>query len=82
MPKITRRRYLLGTVYRCDKNKMLVKASAIPRLGDKVYDGKLREIGYVSNVLGPASSPFVVVKLTRDVELPEGVEVYGRREHG
>ncbi len=79
MPKITRRRYLLGMVYRSDKGKMLVKASAIPRLGDKVFDSRLREIGYVSNVLGPASSPFVIVKLTKDIELPEGAEVYGRR---
>ena len=79
MPRITRRRYLLGTVYRCDRDRMLVRAQAIPRLGDRVFDPRLREVGYVSNVLGPASSPFVVVRLTRDVELPEGVEVYGRR---
>ena len=79
MPKITRRRYLLGTVYRCEREKILVKAQTIPRLGDRVFDPRLREIGYVSNVLGPASSPFVVVRLTKDVELPEGAEVYGRR---
>ncbi|HID04358.1 MAG TPA: hypothetical protein EYH45_03335 [Candidatus Caldiarchaeum subterraneum] len=79
MPKVTRRRYLLGTVYRSDEGKILVKASSIPNLGDKVLDNKLREIGYVSNVLGPASSPFVVVKLIKEIELPEGTELYGRR---
>jgi len=79
MPKITKKRYLLGRVYRSERNKILVKADTIPRLADKVLDNKLREIGYVSNILGPVSSPLVVVKLTRDVEIPEGVEVYGTR---
>lgn len=79
MPKITRKRYLLGVVYRVDKGKILVKAKSIPNLADKVLDHKLKEIGYVTNIIGPVSSPFVVVKLTKDVEPAEGMEIYGQR---
>lgn len=79
MPKISKKRYLLGTVYRLDKGKLLVRAKSIPNLADKVLNHKLKEIGYVTNIIGPVSSPIVVVKLTKDVELAEGMEIYGQR---
>ncbi len=79
MPRISRRLYLLGTIVRVSEDKALVAVKNIPRLADKVVDAKAREIGYVSNVFGPVKTPFVMVRLTREVSLREGVEVYGMR---
>ncbi|MCS7110135.1 MAG: hypothetical protein NZ956_01520 [Candidatus Caldarchaeum sp.] len=71
-----RRMKLLGEVLRVGKSKVLVKAYEVPRLAAKVYDGRGREIGYVSNVLGPVSSPHVSVEVVEGRELKEGEAVY------
>lgn len=54
----------------------MVKAYSVPNLAAKVYDGKGREIGYVSNVFGPVSSPFVSLKVLDRDEVEEGEAVY------
>jgi len=71
--------YVLGSVIRVHRDRLLLSAEEVPRLAEKVFDAKEREIGYVSNVFGPVSSPFITVKLTGDVELREGAEVFGKR---
>jgi len=56
---------LLGSVLHLSKsNKLVVKSSskAIPKIGDPIYDGKNRVIGLVYDVVGPVSSPYVLVK--------------------
>ncbi|MCS7133807.1 MAG: hypothetical protein RMI43_02080 [Candidatus Caldarchaeum sp.] len=71
-----RRMRLLGEVLRVGKSKILVKAFEVPRLAVKVYDRRGREIGYVSNVLGPVSSPHVSVKVVEGREVKEGEALY------
>ena len=52
-----------------------------PRIGDRVYGPDLREIGVVSAVFGPVSSPYVAVRpLVDDPSGLVGKVVYvGRR---
>jgi len=57
---------------------LIVKAQVTPRIGEKVYNGELRLIGFVFDVFGPVSSPYVAVKprsslsrLPKTVFLPE-----------
>ncbi|MDW8084597.1 MAG: hypothetical protein RMI49_05305 [Candidatus Caldarchaeum sp.] len=71
-----RRLKLLGEIIRIGKTSVLVKAYSVPRLASKVYDGKGREIGYVSNVFGPVSSPFVSLKVIEGKDVAEGDAVY------
>jgi RNA-binding protein len=40
-----------------------------PRIGEKVVDEKIRQIGTVFDVFGPVSSPYIAIKTT--VEDPE-----------
>jgi RNA-binding protein len=41
---------------------LIVRAVNIPRIGEKVYDGEMRLIGFVYDVFGPVKSPYVSVK--------------------
>jgi rRNA processing protein Gar1 len=67
---------VLGVVRRIHGGRILVEAKMIPALTAKVYDGRNREVGYVSNILGPAGSPYIVVKLTSEKSVDVGEELY------
>ena len=43
--------------------KAVLKAEAVPRIGDPVLDGKGRMVGTVFDVLGPVDSPYVEVEV-------------------
>ncbi len=45
---------------------MILKADHLPRIGDKVVDDKLSNVGMVFDVFGPVSSPYVAVKPSVD----------------
>jgi len=40
----------------------VVKAEVTPRIGEKVVDQKLKQIGKISDIFGPVSKPFVTIK--------------------
>jgi RNA-binding protein len=42
-----------------------------PKIGEKVVDEKLKQVGTVFDVFGPVSSPYVAVKIT--VENPKSL---------
>ena len=53
----------IGNILHVSKTKnIILKAENIPHIGDKVTDEKLRTVGTVFDVFGPASSPYVAVK--------------------
>lgn len=41
---------------------LIVKAKITPKIGEKVYDGQLKPVGFVFDVFGPVESPYVAVK--------------------
>ncbi|WP_164999259.1 H/ACA ribonucleoprotein complex subunit GAR1 [Methanohalophilus profundi] len=67
----------LGVVYHLiGGRKLIVKGSEnmsycnikeLPRKGSAVLDKKVARIGKVSDIIGPASRPYVVVKIFSDV---------------
>jgi len=79
MPKARRGTLPIGVVARVSSDRVLLAALQIPRLAEQVYDSRLKEVGYVSNVFGPVDSPLLTVKLTSKAKLVEGQELFGRR---
>ena len=56
---------VLGKVVRVTREgRLIVKARAVPKLGADVYDSAANLVGLVYDVIGPVSSPYVVVKVT------------------
>ena len=41
---------------------IVVKSEQLPRIGEKVVDEKLKQVGVVFDVFGPVSRPYVSVK--------------------
>ena len=61
----------LGMVIHKSHSKLILvnlESGKIPRIGAKVVDRKNREIGRVYDIIGPVSSPYVLVKPIRDHE--------------
>ncbi|MDH5815882.1 MAG: H/ACA ribonucleoprotein complex subunit GAR1 [Candidatus Nezhaarchaeota archaeon] len=65
---------LLGSVlHRSKSNKLVVKSSskAIPKIGEPVYDNKSRIIGSVYDIIGPVSSPYILIKPLSEIGLDD-----------
>lgn len=45
--------------------KLIVESFNIPVLHDTVYDNKLNPIGYVYDIIGPISKPYISVEVTK-----------------
>jgi RNA-binding protein len=57
----------IGSVLHVSSSRSLIlKADHLPRIGDKVVDDKLSNVGMVFDVFGPVSSPYVAVKPSVD----------------
>ena len=53
----------LGRVLHVTPSRNVVtKAEALPRIGEKVVDEKLRQVGTVFDVFGPVSKPYIAIK--------------------
>jgi RNA-binding protein len=62
---------LLGSVLHLSKSNKLVAKSlskSIPKIGDSVYDGKGRVIGLVYDIIGPVSSPYILIKPSSEID--------------
>lgn len=61
----------LGSVLHVSKSyKLVVKSfsKVIPKIGEPVYDNKSRIIGSVYDVIGPVSSPYILIKPSSEVD--------------
>lgn len=54
----------LGTLWKTVKNHLVIKCEINPKMGIKVYDSSLREVGEIINIFGPVIQPFAEVKQT------------------
>jgi len=43
---------------------LIVKSTYTPKIGTKVFDGELKEVGVVFDVFGPTNSPYISIKPT------------------
>ena len=71
VPKFSRSDYVtlrrLGKILHISKSRSLILRLEIgspPRLRTRVFDSKLRQVGFVFDVFGPVSSPYISVKPT------------------
>jgi len=67
---------LLGSYFRKSDENLILSAKMLPDLGERVYDEKLREVGYVSGVFGRCNNFFVVVRCLKREEFPRSNEYY------
>jgi rRNA processing protein Gar1 len=71
----------LGNVFHSIKatKSIIVKIDTnvkIPKLGQKVFNEEMHEIGYISNIFGPISSPFAEIKVNEEELLSKIIKVY------
>ncbi|MBS7658211.1 MAG: Gar1/Naf1 family protein [Candidatus Bathyarchaeia archaeon] len=55
----------LGKILHASKSRSLIlklEKPPPPKLGSKVFDEKLKEVGIVTDVFGPVSSPYISIK--------------------
>jgi RNA-binding protein len=74
----------LGRVKHMSKSGMLVVAlnpAYIPKIGDKVVTRRMEHIGFVTDVIGPVSSPYALVK-PKNLEKVIFEELFVVKEYG
>lgn len=67
----------LGKILHLSKSRSLVvKLISEPsmRIGSKVLDSKLREVGVIQDIFGPVAAPYVTIKPT----LPDSSSLVGK----
>lgn len=54
----------LGKILHISKSRSLIAKleAPPPKLGSKVFDSRLKEVGTVTDVFGPVSSPYLSIK--------------------
>jgi rRNA processing protein Gar1 len=55
----------LGVLWKRVKNQLVIKCERTPKIGIKVYDSSLREVGEVVSIFGPTSQPFAEVRTVK-----------------
>lgn len=60
---------ILGRVSHRSNNSgnLILKAEIETRIKDNVYNKKMEKIGYVFDIFGPVDSPFVSIRLEKEV---------------
>jgi len=73
-----RRRRLrrIGRIRGIVEGRMVVEGEHLPRLGEKVYDSSLNEVGVVLSILGPKNKFFIEVKPLKAGDRPIGEPLY------
>ena len=73
-----RRRRLrrIGKIRGIVEGRIVVEGEFLPRLGEKVYDSSLNEVGVVLSILGPKNKFFIEVKPSKIVDYPIGESLY------
>jgi rRNA processing protein Gar1 len=74
----------LGKILHASKSRSLIaklEKPNPPKLGSKIFDEKLKEVGIVTDVFGPTSSPYISIKpLTNKLEIYVGKVVYSLKD--
>lgn len=56
---------VLGEFVRTVGEHVLLRGGkVVPKIGEAVYDGEMRQVGYVADVFGPVNEFYVLVRLT------------------
>ncbi|MGC9107469.1 MAG: H/ACA ribonucleoprotein complex subunit GAR1 [Infirmifilum sp.] len=50
---------------------LLVEAQEVPEIGERIFDEKMAQIGYIYDIIGPVNSPYVLVKVDESRWKPE-----------
>ena len=71
-----RRLRRIGRIRGIVEGRMVVEGEHLPRLGEKVYDSSLNEVGVVLSILGPKNKFFIEVKPLKAGDCPIGEPLY------
>jgi len=64
---IRERFILIGELYRVDNQQILLSGRSVPEIGERVYNSRLREAGYVSDVFGRVDDFYILIKLRNNI---------------
>ncbi|MCD6125910.1 MAG: hypothetical protein J7J19_02750 [Thaumarchaeota archaeon] len=71
-----RRLRKIGKIRGIVEGRIVVEGEFVPRLGEKVYDPSLNEVGVVLSILGPKNRFFIEVKPSKAEDHPIGEPLY------
>ncbi len=75
-----------GDIVKIKNKTMVAKVYQPPRMGEEVFDSQGTYIGKVVSIFGPVKSPYVRIKMDREMNLSgyiyRGVGYEGRKEKG
>ena len=66
----------LGRIRGIVEGRIVVEGELVPRLGEKVYDSSLNEVGVVLSILGPKNKFFIEVKPSKAESQTIGESLY------
>jgi len=66
----------LGKIWAIVEGKVVVEGEYLPRLGELVYNSRMREVGIVSSVLGKAECFFIEINPKGNAKLREDEHLY------
>ncbi|MCD6591701.1 MAG: hypothetical protein J7K78_01625 [Thaumarchaeota archaeon] len=66
----------LGKVWGVVEGRLVVEGETLPRLGETVYDSRMREVGVVLNVFGPINKFFIEIDPRDKPSYKEGTPLY------
>ncbi|HDJ67305.1 MAG TPA: hypothetical protein ENF33_06310 [Nitrososphaeria archaeon] len=66
----------LGRIRGIVEGRIVVEGELVPRLGEKVYDSSLNEVGVVLSILGPKNKFFIEVKPSKAESHTIGESLY------
>lgn len=76
MSNVKRKLILLGKAIHNVSGELILKGENVPRLGDRVYDKEMKDVGYVSNIFGPVNSFYISVKLKENIPYEKGSKFF------
>lgn len=66
----------LGKIWGTVERSLILEGEIVPRLGEKVYDSRMSEVGRVLSVFGPTNRFFIEVSLSKNMRYKEGTPLY------
>ena len=66
----------MGKIWAIVEGKIVVEGEHLPKLGETVYDSRMKEMGIVSSVLGKEARFFIEINPKENVKRKEGDPLY------
>ncbi|MEM2795823.1 MAG: Gar1/Naf1 family protein [Candidatus Hadarchaeales archaeon] len=59
---------ILGKVLHKGSKGLIIKCTFVPKLGKPVFDSRKRRVGEISDIFGPTTEPYAVIKTASEID--------------